>query len=87
MSECSITAYFGMRETIPAVMELNVSLKRGFVVPRYQAMASSSNCKTRKSWIAYDENESDASLTVFDYLDHVVRYVVEPLEVGLGWQE
>ncbi len=38
--------YRGILERIPAVIEPNVSLKRGLIFPRYQAIASSTICKT-----------------------------------------
>ena len=41
--------YRGIRETIPAVIELNESLKRGINFPRYHAIASSNICKTINS--------------------------------------
>jgi hypothetical protein len=47
-----LISYRGIRETIPAVIELNISLKRVFNFPRYQAIANSNICKTRNNRIA-----------------------------------
>jgi hypothetical protein len=54
LKDCLIffLSYRGIRETTPAVIELNVSFRRGLIFPRYQAIANSNTCKARKSRIA-----------------------------------